>query len=91
MSLNDKKKETQAMTLYFKSYSNINSQHYKTLFVTDRNVQITVYKQLANLQYANETQNHLYKHTHTPVTAHHRDPPSLSPSLWNGKKNNTDQ
>lgn len=55
------------MTLYFKRYSNINSQHYKTRFVTDCNVQITVYKQIANLHYSNETQNHLYIHTHQSV------------------------
>lgn len=62
-----KEKETQALTLYFKRYSNINSQHYKTRFVTDLNVQITVYIQIANLQYSNETQNHLYIHTHQSV------------------------
>lgn len=77
------------MTLYFKRYSNINSQHYKTRFVTDRNVQITVYKQIANLQYSNETQNHLY--THTPVSAHRRYSLSLHLCGMKRKKKHPEQ
>lgn len=87
--MNCKRKRKHKQWLYiFKRYSNRNSQHYKTRFVTDRNVQITVYKQIADLQYSNETQNHLYIHTHTPVSAHPRT--SLCFHLyWNEKNKQT--